>query len=132
MDSHIADDKLKELHIEDTAVKTSRDAMQYEIDPAAEKKLLRKIDLHVVPILWFLFMYVAVFVLIAPSVDADLRFIRLAFLDRTNIGNAKIQGMTDDLNMTGDDYNVALFTFFITYILFEVITPTPSLPLNHH
>lgn len=28
--------------------------------------------------------------------------------------------MTEDLNMTGDDYNVALFTFFITYILFEV------------
>lgn len=58
MDSHIADDKLKELHVEDTAVKANRDALQYEIDPAAEKKLLRKIDLHVVPILWFLFMYV--------------------------------------------------------------------------
>lgn len=28
--------------------------------------------------------------------------------------------MTEDLKMTGDDYNVALFTFFITYILFEV------------
>ena len=56
MDSHSADDKLKELHTEDTAVKTNRDAMQYEIDPVAERKLLRKIDLHVVPILWFLFM----------------------------------------------------------------------------
>jgi hypothetical protein len=32
--------------------------------------------------------------------------------------------MTEDLNMTGDDYNVALFTFFITYILFEVLLPT--------
>jgi len=53
-------------------------------------------------------------------VDADVRSTRLAFLDRTNVGNAKIQGMTEDLNMTGDDYNVALFTFFITYILFEV------------
>lgn len=30
------------------------------------------------------------------------------------LGNARIQGMTEDLNMTGDDYNVALFTFFIT------------------
>jgi hypothetical protein len=59
MDSHIADDKLKELHVEDTTVKANRDALQYEIDPAAEKKLLRKIDLHVVPILWFLFMYAA-------------------------------------------------------------------------
>jgi hypothetical protein len=59
MDSHVADDKLKELRVEDTTVKANRDALQYEIDPAAEKKLLRKIDLHVVPILWLLFMYVA-------------------------------------------------------------------------
>ncbi|KAL1587290.1 hypothetical protein WHR41_04431 [Cladosporium halotolerans] len=100
MDTHVADDKLKELHVEDATVKTNNEALDYEIDPVTEKKLLRKIDLHVVPILWFLFM--------------------LAFLDRTNIGNARIQGMTEDLNMTGDDYNVALFTFFITYILFEV------------
>jgi hypothetical protein len=28
--------------------------------------------------------------------------------------------MDKDLKMTGDDYNIALFTFFITYILFEV------------
>jgi hypothetical protein len=58
MDTHVADEKLKELHVEDTTVKANRDALQYEIDPVAEKKLLRKIDLHVVPILWFLFMYV--------------------------------------------------------------------------
>lgn len=62
MDSHVADDKLKELHIEDATVRTNRDALQYEIDPEAEKKLLRKIDLHVVPILWFLFMYEALFI----------------------------------------------------------------------
>lgn len=59
MDTHIADEKLKELHVEDTTVKANRNALQYEIDPVAEKKLLRKIDLHVVPILWFLFMYVS-------------------------------------------------------------------------
>lgn len=28
--------------------------------------------------------------------------------------------MIEDLNMTGHDYNVALFVFFIPYILFEV------------
>lgn len=37
-----------------------------------------------------------------------------------SIGNAKIQGMIEDLNMTGHDYNIALFVFFIPYILFEV------------
>ena len=39
---------------------------------------------------------------------------------RINIGNAKIQGLTKDLNMTGVDYNIALFMFFILYILLEV------------
>lgn len=35
-------------------------------------------------------------------------------------GNAKIEGLEDDLNMTGDDYNVAVALFFIPYILCEV------------
>lgn len=58
MDTHIADGKLKELHIEDATVQANAGTVEYELDAAAEKRLLRKIDLHVVPILWFLFMYV--------------------------------------------------------------------------
>lgn len=63
------------------------------IDPVAEKKLLWKIDKHVVPPLLILFL--------------------MAFLDRVNIGNARIQGMTTELGMVGSDYNIALFIFFI-------------------
>ncbi|KAF1810641.1 MFS general substrate transporter [Eremomyces bilateralis CBS 781.70] len=70
------------------------------IDPAAERRLLWKLDYRIVPILWLLFL--------------------LAFLDRSNIGNAKIQGLTKDLNMKGNDYNIALFIFFPPYIIFEV------------
>ena len=70
------------------------------IDYAAERKLLRKLDLHVVPVIAFLYV--------------------LAFVDRINIGNARIQGLEKDLNMRGQDYNIALFVFFIPYILFEV------------
>lgn len=33
--------------------------------------------------------------------------------DRVIAGNARIQGMTADLHMSGRDYNVALFIFFI-------------------
>ena len=69
-------------------------------DPAAERRLSLKIDLHVVPILFILFM--------------------LAFLDRINIGNARLQGLEADLDMSGHDYNIALFIFFIPYILCEV------------
>ncbi|KAJ4250156.1 hypothetical protein NW762_011969 [Fusarium torreyae] len=70
------------------------------IDPILEKKLIRKVDLNLVPILFLLFL--------------------CAFIDRINIGNARIQGLEADLNMTGQDYNIALFTFFILYILLEV------------
>ncbi|KAL9101212.1 MAG: hypothetical protein Q9163_003494 [Psora crenata] len=86
---------------------TSEDGIPFEalpiltpIDSAAEKRLLRKLDLRVVPVIAFLYM--------------------LAFVDRINIGNARIQGLEKDLNMRGQDYNVALCVFFIPYILFEV------------
>ena len=44
----------------------------------------------------------------------------LSFLDRGNIGNAKIQGMQDDLNLTGDQYNLCATVFFFTYAAFEI------------
>lgn len=70
------------------------------IDRIAERKLVRKCDLHVLPAIAVLYS--------------------LAFLDRINIGNARLQGLERDLKMKGHDYNVALFVFFIPYILFEV------------
>lgn len=57
-----------------------------DIDPVAEKKLLWKIDWHLIPILWLLFL--------------------CAFIDRINIGNARIQGLEKDLHMKGNDYNM--------------------------
>ena len=37
-----------------------------------------------------------------------------------NIANAKVFGLAQDLNLTGNRYNVALVIFFVPYILFEV------------
>lgn len=71
-----------------------------EFDLAADKALVRKCDLWVVPILFVLFL--------------------LSFIDRINIGNARLQGLEKDLNMKNHDYNIALFIFFIPYIIFEV------------
>ncbi|KAI9361140.1 major facilitator superfamily domain-containing protein [Zopfochytrium polystomum] len=78
------------------------------IDPAQERIILRKIDIRIIP--WMLVMYL------------------LSFLDRVNIGNARILGsnaqgvgtMEIDLHLTGSQYNWALSTFFIGYIIFEV------------
>jgi MFS family permease len=48
----------------------------------------------------------------------------LSFLDRTNIGNARLAGMEDELGMSGRDYNLSLTIFFISYALFEPLTNT--------
>lgn len=80
---------------------TTTPSSSTDITPA-ERALLRKCDLHLIPILFLLFL--------------------LAFLDRTNIGNARIQGLERDLHMDprGNKYNIALLVFFVPYILFEV------------
>ncbi|KAH7038306.1 major facilitator superfamily domain-containing protein [Microdochium trichocladiopsis] len=70
------------------------------LDTVTERNLLRKIDLHVYPILFVIYM--------------------LSFLDRINISNARIQGLTEDLDMHGNDFNIALFVYFIPYILLEI------------
>lgn len=90
----------KRFALPDERIEAINDTAGNHIDPEAEKKLLRKLDLRVLPPLFVIFL--------------------LAFLDRTNIGNARIQGLTKDLHMVGVHYNIALFIFFIPYILFEV------------
>src|SRR5216117_1889134 len=70
------------------------------IGSTAEKDLMLKCDKHIIPILSVLFL--------------------LSFLDRINIGNARLQGLEKDLHMTGHDFSISLFIFFIPYILCEV------------
>ena len=44
-----------------------------------------------------------------------------SFIDRSNIGNAKIDGLTADLHIAqGTSFNVALLVFYIPYILIDV------------
>ncbi|CAI7647949.1 unnamed protein product [Penicillium bialowiezense] len=68
-----------------------------DVDEAA---VLRKMDIRLIPMLSMLYL--------------------LAFLDRGNIGNAKIEGLVDDLHMTGPQYNWTLTVFFFTYCVFEL------------
>lgn len=44
-----------------------------------------------------------------------------AFIDRSNIGNARIDGLVEDLGIAeGTGYNLALLVFYIPYILVDV------------
>jgi hypothetical protein len=39
-----------------------------------------------------------------------------SFIDRTNVGNAKILGLEKDINITDKQYAVGLSVFYATYI----------------
>ncbi|KAL4946427.1 hypothetical protein BDV06DRAFT_182528 [Aspergillus oleicola] len=73
-----------------------------------EKRLVRKIDLYLLPCIWIMYL--------------------LSYMDRTNIGNARVAGMETDLNLDSNRYSIALVVFFIGYVVFEV----PSNMLLEH
>lgn len=70
-----------------------------------ERRVVRKMDFRIVTLVTALYV--------------------LAFLDRSNIGNAEIAGMSDDLHLidprtkNDDKYQWLLTIFYISYILFE-------------
>lgn len=37
-----------------------------------------------------------------------------------SIANAKVSGMDEDLNLTSNQYSVALVVYFVGYVVFEV------------
>ncbi|OJT10069.1 hypothetical protein TRAPUB_13425 [Trametes pubescens] len=86
---------------ETVVVQDAENVYRPDVDTSGidERKLMRRIDWHVVP--WLAVLYL------------------LNFLDRGNIGNAKLYHMTDDLHITDKQYLVALTVFFFPYALFE-------------
>ncbi|KAJ7910257.1 MFS general substrate transporter [Mycena leptocephala] len=71
--------------------------MEGQID---QGRLLLKLDWRLLPIVTLLYLW--------------------SFLDRTNIGNAKIAGLTEDLHLVGLQYNICAAVFFVSYCVFEV------------
>lgn len=70
------------------------------LDPAMDKILNRKFDRHILP--WLFGMWL------------------LAFIDRANIGNAKIDGLVEDLELDGNKFNITLAIFYVPYICVDV------------
>lgn len=63
------------------------DSASNEFEHINPKKVRTKLDLRLMPIVSLLYL--------------------LSFLDRGNIGNARIEGLTESLKMTGPQYNWA-------------------------
>lgn len=64
---------------------------------ARERRLVRKVDFRVLPMLSVMFA--------------------VSIIDRISIGSAKVLGMSEDLELTGNRYSVCLLLFFPAYFL---------------
>ncbi|KAJ7744448.1 MFS transporter, partial [Mycena maculata] len=62
--------------------------------------ILRKLDWHVLPPLSLLWL--------------------ANFIDRSNVGNARIAGLQTDTKLHGNQFNIVLTVFYITYLVVEV------------
>lgn len=71
-----------------------------------DRKLVWRLDLILIP--WLCLLYL------------------MAFLDRTNIGNAKIAGLSkpapEGIAVSTQQYNSSLTIFFVSYAVFEPLT----------
>ncbi|KAL4074089.1 major facilitator superfamily domain-containing protein [Scleroderma yunnanense] len=84
----------------DSADTESHNEKDVELNPKERARILRKLDIHLLPFVSLLYL--------------------LSFLDRANIGNAKIAGMSTDLDLVGYRYNIAAAVFFILYSFAEI------------
>lgn len=68
------------------------------IHPSAQEEaaVIRKLDWRLLPLVFVLYS--------------------LAVLDRSNLGNARLAGMEDDIDISGDRYNLLGTIFYIAYI----------------
>ncbi|KAJ2979071.1 hypothetical protein NUW58_g7298 [Xylaria curta] len=76
----------------------SADAPSWTVEE--ETAVRRKLDRQLVPMITILYL--------------------LCFLDRINIGNARIQGLNEDLDLYGYRFNIATSIFYVIYLIVEV------------
>ncbi|EED20890.1 transmembrane transporter, putative [Talaromyces stipitatus ATCC 10500] len=93
-----SNDKLPEQEIKSN--NDIEDARPVAVDAALIKKIMRKIDLHLMAPLWIIFAF--------------------GFLDRINLGNVAVLGIIPELKLGGNGLNIALQVFFVPYILFDI------------
>ncbi|KAF5578552.1 allantoate permease [Fusarium subglutinans] len=81
--------------VEDTTDTQNSEGFIFEEETEAEKKLIRKVDNYVLPFIWIVYL--------------------LSYIDRSNIGNARVAGMGQSLELTDDRYYLVVVLFQIGY-----------------
>lgn len=84
-----------------------------------EKKLVWKLDLHLVPIVMLTYL-LSFLDRCATSPSSLFHFTWLTRIISVNIGNARLYHMERDLGLVGNQYQIAVSILFVTYITFEV------------
>jgi MFS family permease len=69
-------------------------------DPAMTRKVLFKLDCYILPPLALLWL--------------------ANFIDRSNVGNARIAGLETDTHLKKDQFNIALTIFYVSYLIVEI------------
>ncbi|KAF9206406.1 hypothetical protein BGZ59_011682 [Podila verticillata] len=69
-------------------------------DRETEQKIVKKLDWNLLPLLGILYLF--------------------SYLDRVNIGNARLFGLEEAMHLTDTQYNIALASFFVAYCIFEI------------
>jgi sugar phosphate permease len=93
----IPNNEQKNIKLDTIGTNTNENAIG---DDSNDKKLCLKLDLHLLPTIILLYL--------------------LNFLDRINIGQAKIIGLADSLKLTSAQYNACVSVVFVTYVIFEI------------
>ena len=89
-------------HDADEAMKAFAHGEIIEVDEATNKRLLRIIDWHLMPIMCVIY--------------------GINYLDKTTISYASIMGLKTDLNLKGDDYQWLGSMFYFGYLAWEYPT----------
>jgi sugar phosphate permease len=85
--------------IESDSSRAENDRAINAFTPEQQKKIIRKIDLRLIPTLGFMYC--------------------VSLMDRTNLGVAMVAGMGVDLKLTGERYSLIVLLFFITYVALQ-------------
>ncbi|QKX57591.1 uncharacterized protein TRUGW13939_04709 [Talaromyces rugulosus] len=78
----------------------TREAIAQHEGTAVVRRILWKLDIQILPLLALIFL--------------------CSFLDRTNVGNAKIIGLEADTGINDNEYDIGLAVFYLFYVCSEV------------
>ncbi|KAK0388807.1 hypothetical protein NLU13_5050 [Sarocladium strictum] len=98
MDPEVAKDNNSCFQLEDAA--KPGEQVPYTPDPAAERRLVRKLDRTILP--WIMLLYL------------------LSYID-SNMGNARNIGLEKDIHLSSEQYQLASASFYIGTVVFGTI-----------